>query len=162
MPRIVSLQVALFVFWMLMSGMFTPFLIGLGLASVVAVAWLAHRMEVADREGHPAHLRVLAVLSYWTWLFREIWRSGLQVARIILDPRLPISPTLVRFQPSQQTAVGLATHANSITLTPGTITVQANHHEFLVHALTRDGAAGVVESEMNRRVRDFEGSEEVD
>jgi len=55
--------------------------------------------------------------------------------------------------------VGLATHANSITLTPGTITVQANHQEFLVHALTRDGAAGVVESEMNRRVREFEGSD---
>jgi len=159
MLRIASLLVALFVFWALMSGMFTPFLIGLGVASVVAVTWLARRMEVADREGHPAHLRLVAVLSYWMWLFKEIWHAGLRVARIILDPRLPISPTLVRFQPSQQTAVGLATHANSITLTPGTITVQANHHEFLVHALTRDGAAGVVESEMNRRVRNFEGSD---
>ncbi len=159
MLRIASLLAALFVFWMLMSGMFTPFLLGLGAASVIAVVWLARRMEVADREGHPAHLRALAVLAYWLWLFREIWRSGLQVARIILDPRLPISPTLVRFQPSQKTAIGLATHANSITLTPGTITVQANHHEFLVHALTRDGAAGVVESEMNRRAREFEGSD---
>ncbi len=159
MSRIASLLAALFVFWMLMSGMFTPFLLGLGVASVVAVVLLARRMEVADREGHPAQLRVMAVLTYWLWLYREIWRSGLQVARIILDPRLPISPTLVRFQPSQQTAIGLATHANSITLTPGTITVQANHHEFLVHALTRDGAAGVVESEMNRRVREFEGSD---
>jgi len=148
-----------YAFWILMSGYFTPFLLGLGVASVIAVTWLARRMEVADREGHPAHLRLVAVVAYWLWLFREIWRSGLQVARIILDPRLPISPTLVRFRPAQQTAVGLATHANSITLTPGTITVQANHHEFLVHALTRDGAAGVVESEMNRRVREFEGSE---
>lgn len=159
MLRIASLLVALFVFWLLMSGMFEPFLLGLGLASVVAVTWLARRMEVADREGHPAHLRFVAVLFYWIWLFKEIWLSGVQVARIILHPRLPISPTLVRFQPAQKTAVGLATHANSITLTPGTITVQANHHEFLVHALTRDGAAGVVESEMNRRVREFEGSD---
>jgi len=159
MLRIASLLVALFVFWILMSGMFTPFLLGLGAASVVAVTWLAMRLEIADREGHPAHLRLVAVLSYWLWLFREIWRSGLKVARIILDPRLPVSPTLVRFQPAQKTAVGLATHANSITLTPGTITVQANHQEFLVHALTRDGAAGVVEREMNRRVRHFEGSD---
>ena len=159
MRRIASLLVALFVFWMLMSGMFEPFLLGLGVASAIAVTWLARRMEVADREGHPAHLRLVAVLSYWIWLFREIWIAGLQVARIIVHPRLPISPTLVRFQPAQKTAVGLATHANSITLTPGTITVQANHDEFLVHALTRDGAAGVVESEMNRRVREFEGSE---
>jgi multicomponent Na+:H+ antiporter subunit E len=159
MLRMASLLVALFVFWVLMSGMFTPFLLGLGVASVLAVAWLARRMEVADVEGHPAHLRLAAVVSYWMWLAKEIWLSGLQVARIILNPRLPISPTLVRFQPAQKTAVGLATHANSITLTPGTITVQANHHEFLVHALTRDGAAGVVESEMNRRVRHFEGGD---
>lgn len=159
MLRIASLLIALFVFWTLMSGMFTPFQLGLGVVSAVAVTWLARHMEVADREGHPAHLRVVAVLSYWLWLFKEISISGLQVARIILNPRLPISPTLVRFRPSQETAVGLATHANSITLTPGTITVQANHQEFLVHALTREGAAGVVESEMNRRVRHFEGSD---
>jgi len=157
--RIVSLLIALFVFWILMSGMFAPFQLGLGVVSVIAVTWLARHMEVADREGHPAHLRLVAVLSYWMWLFKEIWISGLRVARIILNPRLPISPTLVRFRPSQETAVGLATHANSITLTPGTITVQANHQEFLVHALTREGAAGVVESEMNRRVRHFEGSD---
>lgn len=159
MLRIASLLVALYVFWILMSGMFEPFELGLGAMSVIAVTWLARHMEVADREGHPAHLRLVAVLSYWIWLFKEIWISGLQVAWIILHPRLPISPTLVRFRPSQETAVGLATHANSITLTPGTITVQANHQEFLVHALTREGAAGVVESEMNRRVRHFEGSD---
>ena len=58
----------------------------------------------------------------------------------------------MRFRPSQKTSVGLATHANSITLTPGTITVEADHDEFLVHALTREGAAGVVDSEMDRRV----------
>lgn len=159
MLRIASLLVALFVFWALMSGMFTPFLIGLGVASVVAVTWLARRMEVADREGHPAHLRLVAVLMYWLWLFREIWRSGLKVARIILDPRLPVSPTIVRFQPAQQTAIGLATHANSITLTPGTLTIAANHQEFLVHALTREDATALVGSEMNRRVRDFEGGD---
>jgi multicomponent Na+:H+ antiporter subunit E len=63
----------------------------------------------------------------------------------------------VRFKPSQKTPVALATHANSITLTPGTITVDAGHDEFLVHALTREGAAGVVDSEMDRRVRRMEG-----
>ncbi|MDX1374877.1 MAG: Na+/H+ antiporter subunit E [Burkholderiales bacterium] len=159
MLRIASLLAALFVFWTLMSGMIEPFLLALGAASVGAVAWLARRMEVADREGHPSHLRPLAVLSYWFWLFGEIWRSGLKVARIILDPRLPVSPTLVTFRPAQQTAVGLATHANSITLTPGTLTIAANHQEFLVHALTREDATALVDSEMNRRVRDFEGSE---
>jgi multicomponent Na+:H+ antiporter subunit E len=125
-------------------------LLAVSIASL-AVAALAQRMEVLDREGHPVHL-LLAAFAYWPWLLKEIVKSGWQVTRIILDPRLPISPTLVRFRPSQKTTVALATHANSITLTPGTITVEARHDEFLVHALTREGAAAVVDSEMDRRV----------
>ena len=112
--------------------------------------------EVADLEGHPVHLTPGALL-YWPWLVREIAKSGWQVSRIILDPRLPISPALVRFRPSQKSAVGLVTHANSITLTPGTITVEADHREFLVHALTSDAAAGLADSEMDRRVSRLEG-----
>jgi multicomponent Na+:H+ antiporter subunit E len=145
-----ALAVSLFLFWLLLSGMYTPFLVASGVGASIAVAFLASRMEVADREGHPLHLG-LAALTYWPWLVKEIVKSGWQVTRIILDPRLPISPTFVRFRPSQRTTVALATHANSITLTPGTITVEADHDEFLVHALTREGAAGVVASEMDRR-----------
>jgi len=146
-----ALAASLFVFWLLLSGIYTPFLVLSGLGASIAVALLARRMELADREGHPLHLG-LAALTYWPWLLKEILKSGWQVARIILDPRLPISPTFVRFKPSQRTTIALATHANSITLTPGTITVDADHDEFLVHALTREGAAGVVDSEMDRRV----------
>jgi multicomponent Na+:H+ antiporter subunit E len=152
-----ALVAALFVFWLLLSGLYTPFLVLAGLGASIAVAALAWRMDVADREGHPVHL-TLGALAYWPWLIKEIVKSGWQVSRIILHPRLPISPTLVRFQPSQKSAVGLVTHANSITLTPGTITVEADHREFLVHALTRAAAAGVVDSEMDRRVSRFEGS----
>jgi len=147
-----ALAATLFVFWLLLSGIYTPFLIGAGLASALAVALLARRMAILDREGHPIHV-ALAGLAYWPWLVKEIVKSGWQVSRLILDPKLPVSPTLVRFKPSQKTAVGLATHANSITLTPGTITVDAGRDEFLVHALTREAAQGVVASEMDRRVR---------
>lgn len=155
--RIVALAATLFIFWLLLSGIYTPFLLAAGLGASVAVAALAWRMEVADREGHPIHLTPQALL-YWPWLLKEIAVSGWRVARIIVDPRLPISPTLVRFKPSQQTSVGLVTHANSITLTPGTITVEAGHDEFVVHALTREGASGLEGSEMDRRVRRFEGA----
>ena len=153
-PRLlgtVALAASLFVFWLLLSGIYTPFLVLAGLGASIAVALLARRMEITDREGHPIHL-ALAALAYWPWLLKEIAKSGLQVSRIILDPRLPISPTLVRFKPSQKTTVALATHANSITLTPGTITVEADSEEFLVHALTREGAVSVAGSEMDRRV----------
>ena len=153
-PRLldtVALAASLFVFWLLLSGIYTPFLVFAGLGASIAVALLARRMEISDREGHPIDL-ALAALAYWPWLLKEIVKSGWQVSRIILDPRLPISPTLVRFKPSQKTTVALATHANSITLTPGTITVDADSEEFLVHALTREWAASVVGSEMDRRV----------
>lgn len=153
-PRLlgtVALAASLFVFWLLLSGIYTPFLVLAGLGASIAVALLARRMEITDREGHPIHL-ALAALAYWPWLLKEIVKSGWQVSRIILDPRLPISPTLVRFKPSQKTTVALATHANSITLTPGTITVEADSEEFLVHALTREGAASVAGGEIDRRV----------
>ena len=146
-----ALAASLFAFWLLLSGIYTPFLVLSGLGAAIAVALLARRMEIVDREGHPIHV-ALAAAAYWPWLLKEIVKSGWQVSRIILDPRLPISPTFVRFKPSQKSTVALATHANSITLTPGTVTVDAESEEFLVHALTREGAAGVVAGEMDRRV----------
>lgn len=145
-----SLFVALCVFWLLLSGFFTPFLLLAGIGSAAAVVWLARRMDVADDEGHPIHLRA-AIWAYWPWLLKEIVKSAWGVTLIILHPRLPISPTLVRFKPTQKTNVGLVIHANSITLTPGTITIEAGPDEFLVHCLTRAGAEGVIDSEMDRR-----------
>jgi multicomponent Na+:H+ antiporter subunit E len=154
--RVVALVIALFAFWLLLSGMYTPFLVVSGLVAAIAVAALARRMGAADPEGHPVHL-TLAALAYWPWLLKEIAVSAWQVTRIILHPKLPISPRLVRFTPSQKSTLGLVTHANSITLTPGTITVEADHDGFLVHAITREGAAGLEGSEMDRRVSRFEG-----
>ncbi|MEO7246013.1 MAG: Na+/H+ antiporter subunit E [Rubrivivax sp.] len=152
----VSLFIALYVFWLLLSGYFTPFLMAAGAVSALAVVWFARRMDVVDSEGQPIQFGPRALL-YWPWLFKEIVKSAWAVSRIILDPRLPISPTLVRFKPGQRTQVGLVLHANSITLTPGTITIEAGSEEFLVHGLTRSGAAGVVDSEMDRRVSACEG-----
>lgn len=155
MLQVFSLIITLLLFWLLLSGIYTPFLIGAGIASAVAVTIFARRMEIADREGHPIQLG-LGALTYWPWLVKEIVVSALQMTRIILDPRLPISPTVVRFKPSQTTAPGLATHANSITLTPGTVTLEASHDLFIVHGITREGAEGAVDSEMDRRVRKLE------
>lgn len=152
-----ALAGALFIFWLLMSGIYTGFLVLSGLGVSLAVAALARRMEVADREGHPLHL-VPAALAYWPWLALEILKSGWTVARLILHPRLPVSPAVVRFRPAQRTTVGLVTHANSITLTPGTVTIEARHGEFTVHALTAEGAQGLEGGEMDRRVARFEGA----
>ena len=147
---------ALSAFWLLLSGMFTPFLLAAGAGCALAVLAFARRMDVIDREGHPIHLGWRALFSYWPWLIKEIAKSSWDVSRRILDPRLPISPTLARFRPSQKSELGLVIHANSITLTPGTVAVEVEAGEFLVHALTREGAAGLAGSEMDRRVAALE------
>lgn len=152
----ISAVLALYGFWLLLSGYFTAFLMGAGFACALAVVWFAHRMDVIDREGHPIHLGWRS-LAYWPWLLAEVASSAWQVARIIVRPSLPISPTLVRISPSQKTDLGLVVHANSITLTPGTISVEVRGDEILVHALTREGAEGVSNGAMDRRVTAFEG-----
>lgn len=151
-----SVFLVLYAFWLLLSGLFTPFLLAAGAGCALAVLAFARRMDVIDREGHPIHLGWRALFSYWPWLIKEIAESSWDVSRRILDPRLPISPTLARFRPSQKSELGLVIHANSITLTPGTVAVEVEAGEFLVHALTREGAAGLAGSEMDRRVAALE------
>ena len=149
--------VVLFGFWMLLSGYFTPFLLMAGAGSALASLLLARRMGIVDRESFPLHLAARALFSYWPWLAKEIVKSAWDVSWRILHPRLPISPALAPFRPSQQTGLGLVIHANSITLTPGTICVEAGRDELLVHALTAEGAASLAGSEMDRRVTEMEG-----
>ena len=144
----------LFAFWVLLSGYFTPFLLAAGLGSAIAVFLLARRMRVLE-DGFPIGLGIPA-LTYWPWLGWEIVKSAWAVSRIILSPRLPVSPVFVRVKPTQRSALARVTYANSITLTPGTITVEADDDEFLVHALTQAGAEDLAGGEMDRRVTAFD------
>lgn len=153
----VGMVVTLFGFWVAMSGELVPFLLGAGLMSALAVALMAARMDVLDAEGAPFRFGIGAA-TYWPWLVREIAKSAWGVTRIIIDPRLPISPTMVRVRTNQKTTVGQVTYANSITLTPGTISIELAGDEILVHALTRAGAEDLQSGAMDRRVSRFEGS----
>ena len=157
--RALSVWATLLAFWLLLSGIYTPFLIAAGVGCALAVTALAARMRLIDHEGHPIQLCLRAFCWYWPWLVKEIVKSAWQVARVILDPKLPIAPRVVRFRPSQRSDVGLVIHANSITLTPGTICIEASADELVVHALTEEGAASLVTGgDMDRRVARLEGS----
>lgn len=156
--RLIALATLLFAFWLLLSGHYTAWLIGSGAVVALIVALFAHYARVDDEEGFPIE-RIIGGLGYWPWLVKEITKSALSVTRIILDPRLPVSPRFVRAEYSARTSVGIATYANSITLTPGTITVDVDQsrRSLMVHALTGDAAADLESGEMDRRVRRFEG-----
>jgi multicomponent Na+:H+ antiporter subunit E len=156
--RRISLASALFAFWLLLSGHYTAFLIAAGVGSALAVTWLVdRRMTIVDHEGHPHHLGFNA-LTYWPWLLWEIAKSAWDVIKVILAPRLSISPTLIRVPTSQASELGRVIYANSITLTPGTISLALDGEEILVHALTRAGAQGLASGEMDQRVTRFEAA----
>lgn len=155
--RHLSLGLLLFVFWLALSGHYTPFLIAVGAACSVLSVVVAARLGVVDSEGHPTHLLGRAV-TYFPWLIWEIVKSAWAVTKIILHPRPPISPTMTVVNASQRTAAGIVTFGNSITLTPGTITTDIKGDRLTVHALLREGALDLESGGMNARVKQFEGS----
>lgn len=156
MLHLLNLAVLLSALWLLLSGHYVPLLLGLGAASVLLVVALAHRMDAIDHERVPIRLGP-RLLIYWIWLAKEIAKANLAVIRLILARRPALSPTLFWSQPLQRTDVGRVTYANSITLTPGTVSVAVEDGRLLVHALTREGAADIETDEMNRRVARLEG-----
>ena len=140
----------------MLSGHYTVTLMLIGAVCSLGVAALASRMELLDKEGHPIYLLGRA-LWYWPWLIWEIIKAGVDVSKIILSPKMPISPTLINVRSSQKSAVGIVTYANSITLTPGTVSVELEGDEITVHAITRAGADDLAEGHMDRVVSRFEG-----
>ena len=146
-----NLAVFLFAIWLLLSGHYTPLLLACGVLSTLLVLWLALRAELVDREIHAVLLKP-SILRYWVWLGRELIRANIDVARRIVQPSMPISPNVFTVRADQRTELGQVTYANSITLLPGTVTMDIEGDRFTVHALTREAAAELQRGEMNRRV----------
>lgn len=155
--RAVSLGLLLFGTWALLSGHFTPLLIGFGMASTVLVVLIALRMDVIDHEGHPIHLTT-RFIGYWLWLSVEVVKANIDVAKRIWSPRLPISPVLFRLRASQPGELGQVIYGNSITLTPGTVTVRIEDGNLLVHAIAEEVGEDLAGGEMDRRVTRLEAS----
>lgn len=142
----------------MLSGHYTVTLMVIGAVCSIGVAALASRMAVLDKEGPPIFMLLGRALWYWPWLVWEIVKAGIDVSKIILSPSLPISPTMINVRASQKSAVGIVTYANSITLTPGTVSVEVEGNEITVHAITLSGAEDIEEGGMDRTVTRFEGS----
>jgi multicomponent Na+:H+ antiporter subunit E len=149
--RPVMLALLLMLAWVLWSGFLKPLLLALGALSSVLVVYLAHRMRLFDTEVFEWRF-LLRLVRYWGWLAKEVLRSSLEVSRLVLSPRPRISPTVAEFESRCSHPTDQAILGNSITLTPGTLTLQIRDGRFVVHALTEAGARDIVEGEMDRRV----------
>ena len=119
--RNLVLFAVLFGAWLLMSGHYNPLLIGLGIASCALATFLADRIGATDSEGLPLHL-MFGLPLYLVWLLWEIVKSNLTTGWLILGGR--VQPVVFETRASQKTSSGVVTYANSITLTPGTVTIQ--------------------------------------
>ena len=145
--------------WLMLSGVFEPLLLSLGLLSCLFVLFIAHRMDVIDHEGRVIHLGFVHLIFYWLWLVGEIVKASIDVTRRVLDPALPIRPTVIRLKATQPSEMGLVIYANSITLTPGTVSIDVTAGEIKVHALTAEAAADLEKGEMDRRITRLEASD---
>ena len=154
--RYILLGLSLFGFWLVLSGHYTPLILTFGVLSCTLVCVVAWRMDRVDRYAFRLGL-TLRLPGYLLWLTREIFKANVNVARIILDPRLPISPIMVPLRARMKSDLWRMTYANSITLTPGTITTGTDGRIFRIHALTWHDVDGREEDEMEERVLALDG-----
>ena len=152
--RAISLYAALFGVWLLLSGFFSPFFLVLAAVCCALVVYIALRMDVIDQEGHPIQIS-WRLIPYLPWLAWQIVRANLDVTRRVFS--LDVDPVLRWVPASQRTDLGTVIYANSITLTPGTVSTDVEPGRIRVHALSGDGIAALEKGEMDARVRDVEG-----
>ncbi len=149
--------VVLFGLWALLSGKPDAFHLGIGVLTVIGVLWMHARLPEIEAKEHGL-LRPLRFLFYIFWLLGEMLKSAMHVAKVIIrpGPSRP-DPRLVAFESPQPSLVQGVVFANSITLTPGTLTVDFQDGRYLVHALTAETAADVLSGNMAGRVARLSG-----
>ena len=136
--------------------MFEPLMLMFGLSSCILAALITSKLQVVDSSERPL-LIFVRMIGYIPWIAWEIVKSNIDVARRIWRPQMPISPTVVTVKATQKTALGLVIHPNSITLTPGTLSIDVEPGEIEVHALSEESIADLHSGEMDRRVSKLEG-----
>ena len=147
-----------FVIWLLLSGHYDPLLLTLGVLSCITCLYVTWKAKFIDEEGLPLHL-LIRLPIYTVWLFKEIIKANIDTAKIIIlnNP----DPQNFRVKSSQKTEAGKVTYANSITLTPGTVTTVLDGDILEVHALSSDMADDVKSGVMDKKVSWLEGNKNV-
>ena len=144
----------IFSLWLLMSGHYNLLIVSLGIISCAFCVYVAKRGKLIDDEGLPIFF-MPRLLNYLIWLFKEILKSNLSTAKVIINGK--VEPETFTVKTSQVTDVAKVTYANSITLTPGTVTTKIQKGVFEVHALNSDFGNDVRTNEMDKKVTWLEG-----
>ena len=157
--RIAAQFLLLLGFWLLLSARVDPVFLGMGIASAALVTALTHRLVakvLGPNLGGPrvAPRRIFRYVVYLLWLVGKIPPAGLQIAYHVLHPRVPIDPGVLRFRTGLQSPMARAILANSITLVPGTMTLEVDDDEFIVHAFIPSAADDLADATMQNKIAD--------
>lgn len=157
MMRALALFLLLGVYWALLSGQFhNGFLITAGALCIAFVVWLSGRMGLLDDEGVPAR-HYAGLVVYAPYLLWQVILSNWDVLKRIWASELPIDPRIARVPYSTRSGFVTTTYANSITLTPGTVTIDVGEREMAIHCITKEGEDGLLEGDMERHCKKLEG-----
>lgn len=150
-------SVIMFVFWFLLSGETNPILIGSGIISSLFVAFLSKDMLLSEKNLKRSIYLFIRFVKYIPYLLYQIVLANIDVVYRVLHPKMPIDPVLVSFTSELETDFCIVTYANSITLTPGTVTIDVNKKkEFIVHSLTSKYAKSLLSGDMEKKVKEIE------
>jgi multicomponent Na+:H+ antiporter subunit E len=136
MRHILALSTMLSAFWLVNSGHYKPLLLFFMVVSVLLVVGLCHALDVVDGESQPLNL-TFTIPAYWLWLIWQVVISNIDVARRVWMGVDSISPQVIMVTADQKSDLGIVIYANSITLTPGTVSIDLEGNQISVHAAHR-------------------------
>ncbi len=139
--------IALFALWMVLSASYNVAHVALGAVVAIIVVWLSPKAAPNARR-----FSLTAAIAYVPWLFIRVLKSGFHVCGLILKPGLPIKPELIKHKTELSSDGELVVLGNSITLTPGTITVEVAAGELIVHAIDPSSQQDLVSGALDRKV----------
>jgi len=143
----------LFSNWIVWSGIFDAFHLSIGVISSIIVAYVSSGLLFRRKRFSIKHLtEAIRFIKYIPWLLYQIALANIHVAYLVLNPKMPIDPKLIRFKTKLRKDISLTTFGNSITLTPGTITADIQKGEYYVHALSGKVAEDLLSGEMENKV----------
>lgn len=150
-----GLFVILIVFWTINSQYNAGLILFFGLISILLVLFITHRMKLIDQESTPLHL-FLSIWPFWCWLLKEIVVGSIYVLKKILQGNSSLSPKIIEIKLDFKDEISKVIFANSITLVPGTLSVQLNEESIVVHALTQELADDLLSGELAHRIKRIE------
>jgi len=147
----VAVFVILYAFWLVFSGHYDAFHLSLGVLCAALVSYFSHDLLVSTPPDGSEATKTWRFILYLPWLIYQVILANLHVVRLVFDTR-DVAPRIVRFKTRLRDDLAQVAFANSITLTPGTITMDIDDDEFVVHAISEKVATDLLNGEMERRI----------